>query len=120
MNRQVDIWGGIDGFAERWEGYLVSDTPDDRGRYTVVITDKAFLSGVGMDKPWKVSAEKLKDDYFVRYDDFAWSELGEVRPDDNGRLSPISVWNTPEPDPKHIEMVRLFEEGVNRALGNPK
>lgn len=27
MNRQVDIWGGVDGFAERWDGYLVSDTP---------------------------------------------------------------------------------------------
>ena len=93
--RKVDIWGGVDGFAELWEGFLLSDTPDNNGLYNILVTSKEFLDDIGFDEPWDVTAYKLEKDHCVEYDGFAWSELGDVKADENGLLWPIS-------EPPHI------------------
>lgn len=82
---EIDIWFGADyGCGRKIKGKYIepSDTPN---RIDIQITDEEFLDMIGCENdpdPFVVSAYRLGEDQWVRYDDFAWSPKGEIQEKD--------------------------------------
>jgi hypothetical protein len=115
--REVDLWLGCDGISRHVKGRLLSDTTDEHGRYKVRITDEEFLEELDWDEPfWDVDASAMASNHHVRYDDYSWSELGEIKPDKEGYLEEIEEPKEYVPiDPA----VLLMREHFDEVLGNP-
>jgi len=76
MTHPVDVWYGIG--MGHGESLLIPGTLMDNGK-TIRITHKPWLDNFGWNKPYyDYPARKLPDTYKVRYDDYCYSEIGEV------------------------------------------
>lgn len=78
---RIDAWYGVDGSARRFDAILVSENIDE-DTSIILIDDQNFLELGAYDEPVEFKARKLKEDYFVGYDEIVWSEKGFVKPDD--------------------------------------
>ena len=91
MLREIDIWFGIDsGQSKKIKGVLLKESSN--GSSLIEITDKDFLEHIGHDKndgPYTYETMKLEADRWVSYDDFMWSEIGEVRGSDLNSLGEL-------------------------------
>ena len=91
MLREIDIWFGIDsGQSKKIKGVLLKE--NSNGSALIEITDKDFLESVGHDSdddPFTYETIKLEADRWVSYDDFMWSEIGEVRGSDLNSLGEL-------------------------------
>lgn len=81
----IDIWFGVEaGYGRKISGKFIGPS-SETDRIEVQITDKEFLEMIGCEddpEPYIASAYRLGKDYWVCYDDYAWSPKNEIKDKD--------------------------------------
>ncbi len=74
---EIDVWYGDSDRSPCGpiKGLLIEHNPI--GKSKIEIVDKEWLDDMGWDEQYFYTCNHLPGDYFVSYDDYAWSYPGE-------------------------------------------